>query len=305
MATLPLAASVLLLSAPGAAAAGPTIASVLGAAGPGNGVNGFGVFGLGGGSASSVVVSCGAAAVNGNVGAGGPGQLSITTPCAVNGNLYVASTVTVTDSGAVSGRTITNNTLVSQAVSNAESASSTFEAMPATGTSVTSVGNGNYSFTATQSGINVVDLSSVSGTTSTTMTFSCGSFKGCQWVVNDAGAFHLATASVAVSGGMTSGDLLFNVYSHGASISFNPGVSMNGIFLAPYSSFQAQGSWNGELIGGLDGTITVMAGTAINAPPAVTEVPVSNAEGAIIVASLAGAGLAVAQWRRRRRTKVA
>lgn len=304
VAMLPLAAGAVLLSAPGASAAGTTIASLLGAAGPGNGVGGFAVFGLGGGSAMSVVLSCGTAAVNGNLGAGGPGQVNIATPCAVNGNLYKASTVTVTGSGHVSGSTITNDTLVSQAVSNAESASSTFAAMPATDIAITSVGNGSYTFTATQSGINVVDLSSVNGTTGTSVLFTCGSHPGCQWVVNDAGAFHLAIGSVGVGGGMTSGDLLFNVYSNGASVSLGSAVSMTGIFLAPYSSFQVQGSWNGEAIGGLNGTVTVMS--AINAPPPVTQVPVSNAEGYAIAVGIVAAALAVAQWlSRRRRTRVA
>jgi len=304
VAMVPLAAGAMLLSAPGASAAGTTIASVLGAAGPGNGVNGFAVFGLGGGSAMSVVMSCGTAAVNGNLGAGGPGQVNISTPCAVNGNLYKASTVTVTGSGHVSGSTITNNTLVSQAVSNAESASSTLAAMPATDTAVTSIGNGSYVFTATQSGINVVDVSSVNGTTGTSLAFTCGTHPGCQWVVNDSGAFHLGIGSVGVGGGMTGGDLLFNVPGNGASVSFGSAVSIEGIFLAPYSSFQVQGSWNGEVIGGLNGTITVMG--AINAPPPVTQVPVSNVQGYVIAVAIVGAAFAASQWfSRHRRTRVA
>src|ERR1700730_5336128 len=44
MVMLPLAAGAMVVSAPGASAAGTTIASLLGAAGPGNGVGGFAVF---------------------------------------------------------------------------------------------------------------------------------------------------------------------------------------------------------------------------------------------------------------------
>ena len=303
VATLPLAAGAVLLAAPGAAAAGTTIAGVLGAAGPGNSVGGFAVLGLGGASTAGVVLTCGNATVNGNVGVGGPGQFNILPPCTAKGNLYVASTVTIVGNGGVTGSTITDDALISQAVSDARSASSTFAGMTATNTSVTSVNGGSTTFTATQSGINVVDLAGLSG--SPRLTFSCGSFPGCQWVVNDAGAFQFGSGTVTLGSGLTSGDVLFNVYSHGASISFNPPASVSGIFLAPYSNWQTKGAWNGELIGGLDGMITVMSGTTINAPPPVTEVPISNPAGAMIAVLLIGAGLAVATWRSRRRTRVA
>ena len=303
-AMLPLTAGAVLLAAPGAAAAGTTIAAVLGAAGPANAVGGFAVFGLGGGSADGVIVECGNAAVQGNLGVAGPGQFDILSPCAASGNLYIASTVTITGNGHVGGTTITNDALLNQAVSDAESASGTFAGMAATNTSVTSISGGNHTFTATQSGINVVDLSGLSG--SPNLTFSCGSFTACQWVVNDTGAFQFGNGTVTLSGGMTSGDVLFNVTGHGASIGFNPSASVNGIFLAPYSSWLTKGMWNGELIGGLGGTITVMSGATINAPPPVTGLPISGPIGVVLGVLLLGGVLAAAQWfSRRRRARVA
>jgi choice-of-anchor A domain-containing protein len=299
---LPLAASALLLAAPGAAAAGPTIAGVLGAAGPGNSAGGFAVLGLGGASTAGVVLTCGNATVTGNIGVGGPGEFNILPPCTAKGNLYIASAVTMMGNGGVTGSTIIDDALISQAVSDAQSASSTFAGMTATDTSVTSVSGGSTTFTATQSGINVVDLTSLSG--SPKLTFSCGSFPGCQWIVNDAGAFQFGSGSVTLGSGLTSGDVLFNGYSHGASIGFNPSASVSGIFLAPYSSWQTKGTWNGELIGGLNGMLTVMSGTMINAPPPVTEVPITNSAGTITAVLLIGGGLAVATWRSRRRTRV-
>jgi hypothetical protein len=300
VAILPFAASAVLLTAPGAAAAGTTIAGVLGAAGPGNSVGGFAVLGLGG--ASTAGINCTNTTVNGNVAVGGPGTFTNASACTEKGNLYIASTVTVSGAGHVTGSTIINNALLSQAVSNAQSASTTFAGMAATNTSVTLMKSGSYTFTATQSGINVVDLSSVSG--SPTLAFSCGSFPGCQWVVNDAGGFSFGNGNVTLGSGMTSGDVLFNVYSHGASVSFNAQATGNGIFLAPYSSWQMKGTWNGELIGGLNGTLT-LAAMVINSAPPVTVVPVSNLQGQVIVALLVGSGLVAAQWiSRRRRTRV-
>jgi choice-of-anchor A domain-containing protein len=299
VAMVPLAASAVLLAAPGASAAPATIASTLGAAGPANSVGGFGVLALGG--ASTAGLTCTSTTFIGNVAVGGPGKFS-NSSCTNNGNVYLASTVTKSGRGTITGSTIINDALLSQAVSDAQSASSTFAGMAATDTAVTSV-KGSQTFTATQSGINVVDLSSLT-VSSKSVTFSCGSFKGCQWVVNDAGAFQLASGSLTLGSGMTSGDVLFNVYSHRASISFKSDTG-NGIFLAPYSSWTMKsGTWNGELIGGLNCTLTLTSGT-ITAPIPVTEVPISGWTGVVTAVLLISAGLAFAQWfRRRRRTLV-
>jgi hypothetical protein len=80
---------------------------------------------------------------------------------------------------------------------------------------------------------------------------------------------------------------------------------VSGIFLAPFSNWQTKGTWNGELIGGLHGMITVMSGTTINAPPPVTEVPITNSAGTIIAVAIIGGGLAILMWRSRRRSRVA
>jgi choice-of-anchor A domain-containing protein len=296
-AIVPLAASAVLLAATGAAGAGTTtIASTLGAAGPANSVGGFGVLALGG--APTAGLTCTSTTFIGNVGVGGPGKFS-NSSCNNQGNVYLASTVTKSGKGTITGKTIIDNALLRQAVSDAQSASSTFAGMAATDTKVTSVKGGNQTFTATQAGINVVDLSSLS-LSSKSLTFSCGSFTGCQWVVNDAGTFQLNSGSVTLGSGMTSGDVLFNVYSHGASISFQSDT-VNGIFLAPYSSWTIKsGTWNGEVIGGLNGTLTLNSGT-ITAPIPVTEVPISGPTGAIVALILIGSGLTAAQWYSRRR----
>jgi choice-of-anchor A domain-containing protein len=301
VAIVPLAASAVLLAATGAAGAGTTtIASTLGAAGPANSVGPFGVLALGG--APTAGLNCTANVTIGNVGVGGPGTFTNPKSCIVKGNVYLASTVTETGTGTVSGSTKTDDALLKQAVSDAQRASSTFAGMAATDTKVTSVSGGSQTFTATQSGINVVDLSSLTG--GPVLNFSCGSFKGCQWVVNDAGAFQFGPGIVTLGSGMTSGDVLFNVYSHGASITFKPAIG-SGIFLAPYSSWSMNvGTWNGELIGGLNGTITLKA-ELITAPIPVTEVPISGPTGAIVALILIGGGLTAAQWySRRRRTQV-
>jgi choice-of-anchor A domain-containing protein len=300
VAMVPLAASAVLLAAPGASADGTTIAGTLGAAGPANSVGGFGVLALGG--APTAGLNCTANIVIGNVGVGGPGTFTNPKSCVVKGNVYLASTVTESGTGTVSGVTKTDDALLKRAVSDAQSASSAFAGMPATDTKVTSISGGSQTFTATRSGINVVDLSSLTG--GPVLKFSCGSFKGCQWVVNDAGAFQFGPGIVTLGSGMTSSDVLFNVYSHGASITFKPAIG-NGIFLAPYSSWSMNvGTWNGELIGGLKGTITLKA-ELITAPIPVIEVPISGWTGAVTALVLLGAGLAGAQWfSRRRRTRV-
>jgi choice-of-anchor A domain-containing protein len=298
---LPLVASAVLLAAPGASAAPTTIAGTLGAAGPANSVGGFGVLALGG--APTAGLNCTSTVTIGNVGVGGRGTFTNPKSCTEKGNVYLASTVNESGGGTVAGITKTDDALLSKAVSDAQSASSTFAGMAATDTSATSLSGGSHSFTATRSGINVVDLSSLTG--GPVLKFSCGSFKGCQWVVNDAGAFSLSSSSVTLDSGMTSGDVLFNVYSHGASVSFKSDTG-SGIFLAPYSSWTMKsGTWSGEVIGALNGTLALSSGT-YTAPIPVTEVPISGPTGVILAVLLIAAGLTASQWyrRRRRRTQV-
>jgi hypothetical protein len=114
------------LSCPaGITTANSTLLCKLGAAGPGN----FAVLSLGGAGA---LVNINLATVDGNVGVPNPGTLKESAPSVVNGDLIVGSSVNLKGVKGQHGSVVVNDSLLAQAVQDANAAEVMFANLPLT-----------------------------------------------------------------------------------------------------------------------------------------------------------------------------
>jgi hypothetical protein len=229
-----LALTTLVMLSPASAHAG-LITTELGSAA------GFAILGLGGINTSSTqVILNGPGTTTGTVGVAGAGNIALNSSelPAIEGNLLLGTGVTTSGSASnlccgssaqVQGGTIQQtsaaNTLLgggntiatsTGAVHDALVAESFFAGLATTqndGSSITST----TTLTATQSGYNVVDLSSINLGNNDILTLSNGGFSGVQWVVNVSGTINLngstSGGKILLGPGLTDSDVLFNVTS--------------------------------------------------------------------------------------------
>lgn len=253
--------------APNAACQGANspLNSQLGMAGPTN----FAVLSMGGNGETLVNINLGF--VTGNVGAPNTGSVQESAPSSVSGEWIVGSQVNTSGVQGQHGAIVANDSLLSQAVHDANTAATYFAGLPITQSvqqQFPSNGQITTSLTITGApGINVVDLSNFElNNGSGTLTFTGP--QGTSFVINDSGSFNLHAGNIAVSGGVGPLDVMWNITNPSASVVTMVPTTAVGILLAPDNNINSMDSstYTGEVIGGFDKTITLMSGTHVVNP---------------------------------------
>jgi len=146
------------------------------------------------------------------------------------------------------GSSITQS--MSQAVSDAISASTNANALSATAGFGSQSGSTVTLNALTNMSENVLDVSSVS-LTNGTITFNDNGNAGAKYIINVTGNFSLSNTTMVLTGGATAADIIWNIEGTGSSVSITGGTSY-GTFLVPQSNITVGGggSLTGELIAG-------------------------------------------------------
>jgi hypothetical protein len=244
---------------------------------------GYSVLGLNGTSINNSLVT-----INGNEGVSQGGSLTNMAPSTVNGNVYQYMAGQYSGPGSVTGSIITDPTRLTQSDADARTASAQAAALTPTMTlgSVTSnmTINGN-------GGLNVIDIN---GNITGNLTLN-GSANDV-FIVNVTGTVTLGGSTMlGVSGGVTAEHVLYNFTGSSGTISSHVGNTFYGTLLAPNYSFNLDGNFNGEIIGG-GSNISLLSGAVVNyhpftppnSPPP-SGVPAPPA----LVMGLVGAGMAI------------
>jgi hypothetical protein len=224
---------------------------------------------------------------NGNV-AVGSGTGTFTHPFVVNGQVFLGSGVSFSGDGTITGGHTSNPALVSDAVSAAESAESTFAGLAPTQT-LGELGNNSSISSTASNDFNVVDVPDVHLTNGPiTISGDAGSV----FIINVAGDFTVSNGGVVLTGGVQPGNIVWNI---GGSLTITGGgaggANFYGFGLVKGSATVHDDTWTGELIA--DGITDTSGFTVISVP--------IGAIGAIILALSAGIGLVWLQRRGRRR----
>ena len=150
--------------------------------------------------------------------------------------------------------------------------------------------------------MNVINLNSISLNNGTTFTFNGNANQ--VFVINVSGDVDLTGGSkIALSGGVTANNIIFNVLGSGHTVSVSNGASAAGTFLDLSGSISLSSSLTGSFLS--EQNITLSNGATLNAQPftpALTAAPEPST--AIVAAIGAGAFLAYG-WSRHRRSQVA
>jgi hypothetical protein len=241
----------------------PSAVPGLGAAGT------FGILGVNGG-----LTYLDQAHLNGDLGLGGR-DIALLPRADIQGTVYAdRSALVVPGFGrnfSASGGVVRQS--LTQAASDAATASDAFAALPATQT----FGNLKHSTNITgNGGLNVIDVKSVDFNRQT-LTLSGGA--GDVFVIDVDRGFDFQRSQLVLSGGVTADHVLFNFHGGGAQVSITDARSpISGTFLAPQRTIEFQGSGNltGEIIGrnvliSSSGTLTEkpFSAPADNPPPVV------------------------------------
>jgi hypothetical protein len=235
----------------------------LGVAGPSD----FQVLSLGSTSTSTTSLNLNASTVNGNVGVADDGKFTSSAPNSVSGSAYVGASVNTSGvQSPVSGKLVVNDSLVTNAATAAFSASTYFAGLtPTLSTSLFNSGTISSNLTVTGSaGYNVVDLTSFS-LSGGNLTLSGPA--SAQFVINITGGFTGTSGSVLLAGGLTADDVIFNITGTGSTVTTAVPDTVNAILLAPNRAItEDSGTYNGEVIGGYNQTITLMSSTVLSTP---------------------------------------
>jgi hypothetical protein len=273
------ACALVFLPLSGAARAG-YVTDTLGTAGPGN----YALLAL---STSDNIHIAGAnnqpplpgGGVAGNVGIADSGAtFALSSPAQVTGNLYLAPGARFNNSGTIQGSIFNtgqgpNGTTLSQANTDALNATNTFAHMAPTLSVPGNAINGTTTVNGT-AGVNVLNVSDIRLGNGQTLTLNGPA--GSQFVVNDSGGITLNSGQIALSGGLTPSDVVFNM-TNGGTVSTAGGLNnesvINGLILDTTGKFQlTPGLVNGEIIGGAE--IALASGaTVVGTPPVVPAPP--------------------------------
>jgi hypothetical protein len=192
---------------PGGGATSTSIISELGATGPGN----FTVLSLGGNGA---VININLATVTGNVGAQNSTKVMESAPSTVTGDFVVGSSANTSGIKGSHGPIVVDDSLLAQAVSDAETAAADFAnltpTLPASAFNNGNI-NGNVTLQGANGAVNVVDLPQLSVPNGTLTLVGTA---GTSFVINIAGNFNLHSGKIVVSGGMGPLDVVYNACSH-------------------------------------------------------------------------------------------
>jgi len=278
------------------------VSDTLGTAGPGN----YAILTLTPTGGSDIALN-GPGTTNGNVGISSPGNLQLNASnnapvsnTAINGNLYLGNTATVNNTAQVSGTVFTNqNSLLSQANTDALNAATAFANL----TPTQSVPGGKINGTTTingGAGVNVVNVSGINLGNGQSLTLNGPA--GSQFVVNVSGNLTLNSGTLALSGGLTPSDVVYNFTGNNPSLQSSGGLNnesvANGILLAPKGTVDfAPGLVNGELIANGQ-HVHLVSGASVNQTPPGNVVPVPPS---VVLMGLGGLAFAATLIRGRRR----
>ncbi len=198
--------------------------------------------------------------IYGNEGVSQGGSLSNMAPSTITGNVYEYASGQYSGPGKLGGSVIVNSTLLAQNDTDALNASTTAKALTATQTfgSITSAttvtGNG---------GLNVIDINGNINLNNASLILS-GSASDVI-IVNVTGtASFVGTGGLSLAGGVTPNHVLYNFTGSSGTIASHVGNVFYGTLLAPTYSFNLDGSFIGEIIGG-GSSIQLLSNAAVNA----------------------------------------
>ena len=201
--------------------------------------------------------------INGDEGVSQGGKLNNAAPSTITGSVFESTQGQYSGPGKLGGAVNIAPALLLQAGQDAVNASSQAAVLTPTQTlgavSTPNIVTGN-------GGLNVID---VNGGIKASLTLS-GTANDV-FIVNVTGTLALGGSSVlGLSGGVTADHVLYNFTAVGDTITTHVGNVLNGTLLAPQSSFNLDGAFNGEIIGG-GGAINLLSGAQVD------EVPFSGA----------------------------
>jgi hypothetical protein len=243
-------------SASAAGAAPETIDQYLGAAGPAGPGAPWAMISLGDFTAN------GPGTDNGNV-AVASGSATLNNPFAINGKVYLGQGVSYSSNITPTGGVVNDPSLVSQAASAADMASSDFSALTPTQT-VGMLGNDSTITASGSDNFNVVAATGV-GITDGTLTLAGNSSS--VFVINVSGDFSVGNGGIVLDGVQAdnvvwniSGNLTITGGGGGGATFYGTALDVNGTVTVH------DDTWNGEIIGG---TITDTSGFTVNSFPQV------------------------------------
>ena len=246
------------------------VSDTLASAGPSN----YAVLTLSG--ATDIALN-GPGTTTGNVGISSGGNLQLNSSngnpsVAIQGNVYLGNTATISHPEQVTGSVLTTNqgAKLTQANTDARNASRTFANLAPT----LSVPGGAINGTTTingGAGVNVVSVSGINLGNGQKLTLNGPA--GSQFIINNSGGFSLQSGQIVLTGGLTANDVVLNNTGTGqlqTSGGLNNESIINGIVLAPNASIGfAPGLINGELIAGGQ-SVHLVSGASANSPPTTT-----------------------------------
>lgn len=243
--------------------ANSSLVNNLGTAGPQN----FAVFSMGG---PGSMLNINLATVNGEVGVANPGTIQESAPSTVTGSIIVGSQVKTSGVHGQNGGIVVNDSLVTQAVSDANSAASYFGGLPETASVQSQFPSNGYilqNLTVTGDGsLDVVDLPYFRLDNNATLTLTGP--VGTGFVINVNGNFNLHTGNIQVGGGVLPMDVVYNIIDSKATVTTMVPTTGVGILLAPNNDINSMDSsaFSGEIIGGYSSTIVLMSGSKFTNP---------------------------------------
>lgn len=244
----------------------------------------FAVLGLQNTQMSSLIST-----VKGNVGISQGGRFWNFAPGSVAGSVTEFASKEYFGNGKVGGTVSVNPTLLTQADSDAQAASSQAAALTATQTfgtitrPTTITGNGGLNVIAIKGDIN--NPLTLKGTASDVFVIN---------VSGDATLFGRAT--LGLSGGVTANHVLYNFTANKGLVDIETPAAVSGTLLAPHESIRLDATVNGEVIAG-GNFLTLLPGTKVNAvafSPPVAPPSTSSLSGAVISNGAGLAGITIA-----------
>lgn len=225
----------------------------------------FAVVGLAGTTTTRDQINNSLVTVNGNEGISQYGTLTNQAPSVINGNVYEYASGEYSGPGTLNGSVIVNPSFMSSA----DSSALTENAFAASLTPTQTFGAISSATTITgTSGVNVINITGGVNLNNANLTLTGPA--GAIFIINISGSASLGgTASFALAGGVTDGNVLYNFTGpNGTSINTHVGDTINGIILAPNYKLTLDGTFNGEIIGGGAGdNIQLLSGVVVNGIP--------------------------------------